>query len=161
MTTNTAWPIGSQEAINQLQIALEAGASSSKGLLSSIGSIRRGSGSNGGAEKHYQKKTTTVSSSSISNDNNNNNNNNNTVSSVKNKRHLVFVIHGIGETFSQFNGDYISTIVDSASDLRKLTKDLVNRNKKRDMENANLELVFLQLYGQMLYMKIMHQLRNN
>ena len=143
MTTNTAWPIGSQEAINQLQIALKAGASSSKGLLSSIGSIRRGSGSNGGAEKHYPKKTTTISSSSISNDDNNNNNNNNAVSSVKSKRHLVFVIHGIGETFSQFNGDYISTIVDSASDLRKLTKDLVNRNKKRDMENANLELVFL------------------
>jgi hypothetical protein len=145
LTTNTAWPIGSAEAINELQLALQAGAVSSKGLLSSIGSVRRGykarsNGDGGGYEQGntINERSPALSSNSIEK-------NKDSTIDIKSKRHIIFVIHGIGETFSQYNSEYISTLVESTGEMRRLARDLTDRNIKqgKGMESEILDLVFL------------------
>ena len=108
--SNVAWPLGSSEAIRELQIALTEGVNSSKGLLGSTGSIRRGL-----EECHDQVKVEKASTPLKQ------------PAGHEKKKHLVFVIHGIGETFSQINSDYfITTLVESTAEMRKILRSLEN-----------------------------------
>ena len=103
--SNVAWPLGSSDAIRELCRALTEGVNSSKGLLGSTGSIRRGL-----EECHDQVKVEKRQPAG-----------------VERKKHLVFVIHGIGETFSQINSDYfITTLVESTAEMRKILRSLEN-----------------------------------
>ena len=124
--SGVAWPLGSSEAIRELQVALTEGVNSSKGLLGSIGSIRRG------LEKCHERIMVEKPSRLLKHN-----------AGLEKKKHLVFVIHGIGETFSQINSDYfITTLVESTAEMRKILRRLEKPTLDCE-EGQDIDLVLL------------------